>query len=63
MRGLCDCREQQGLRDRTSGLQKRLASGTDGSRENIPTALALVPNKRPKALKTIMDEAGCKLFG
>jgi hypothetical protein len=31
-------------------------------RENTPTALALVPNKRPKALKKALDEAGCKLF-
>ncbi|GFZ46914.1 hypothetical protein JCM24511_04135 [Saitozyma sp. JCM 24511] len=30
--------------------------------ENVPTALALVPNKRPKALKKAMDEAGCQLF-
>lgn len=28
----------------------------------MPTALALVPNKRPKALKKAMDEAGCQLF-
>lgn len=31
-------------------------------RENIPTALAIIPNKRPKSLKKILDEAGCKLF-
>ncbi|KAK8864701.1 hypothetical protein IAR55_001953 [Kwoniella newhampshirensis] len=30
--------------------------------ENTPTALALIPNKRPKALKKIMDEVGCDLF-
>ncbi|ODO08294.1 hypothetical protein L198_00017 [Cryptococcus wingfieldii CBS 7118] len=30
--------------------------------ENIPAALALVPNKRPKALKVALDEAGCELF-
>ncbi|WVN87739.1 uncharacterized protein L203_102934 [Cryptococcus depauperatus CBS 7841] len=30
--------------------------------EDTPTALALIPNKRPKRLKKIMDEAGCKLF-
>ncbi|WWD16986.1 hypothetical protein CI109_101422 [Kwoniella shandongensis] len=30
--------------------------------ENTPTALALIPNKRPKALKKIMDEVGCELF-
>jgi hypothetical protein len=29
----------------------------------VPTALALVPNKRPKVLKKAMDEAGCQLFG
>ncbi|WWC62225.1 uncharacterized protein I303_104820 [Kwoniella dejecticola CBS 10117] len=29
--------------------------------ENIPTALALIPNKRPKKLKKILDEH-CKLF-
>ncbi|WWC69880.1 uncharacterized protein I206_103823 [Kwoniella pini CBS 10737] len=29
--------------------------------ENIPTALALIPNKRPKQLKKILDEH-CKLF-
>lgn len=31
-------------------------------REGIPTALALVPNKRPKALKKVMDEVGCELW-
>ncbi|KAL7425153.1 hypothetical protein Q5752_000841 [Cryptotrichosporon argae] len=30
--------------------------------ESIPTALALVPNKRPKALKKILDEAGADLW-
>ncbi|WWC88990.1 uncharacterized protein L201_003907 [Kwoniella dendrophila CBS 6074] len=29
--------------------------------ENTPTALALIPNKRPKQLKKILDEH-CKLF-
>lgn len=32
------------------------------SREKIPTALATVPNKRPKALKKIMEEVGCELW-
>lgn len=31
-------------------------------REHTPTALALVPNKRPKALKKILDEAGVTLW-
>ncbi|TXT09025.1 hypothetical protein VHUM_02499 [Vanrija humicola] len=30
--------------------------------EHTPTALALVPNKRPKALKKILDEAGATLW-
>ncbi|KAL0245471.1 hypothetical protein I308_104601 [Cryptococcus tetragattii IND107] len=30
--------------------------------ENIATALALVPNKRPKGLKRAFDEVGCELF-
>ncbi|EAL19369.1 hypothetical protein CNBH0630 [Cryptococcus deneoformans B-3501A] len=30
--------------------------------ENTPTALALVPNKRPKGLKRAFDEVGCELF-
>ncbi|WOO81240.1 Putative peptidyl-tRNA hydrolase PTRHD1 [Vanrija pseudolonga] len=30
--------------------------------EHTPTALALVPNKRPKALKKILDEAGVTLW-
>ncbi|WVR09724.1 hypothetical protein IAU60_006800 [Kwoniella sp. DSM 27419] len=29
--------------------------------ENMPTALALIPNKRPKALKKILDDR-CSLF-
>ncbi|EIW65974.1 hypothetical protein TREMEDRAFT_19626, partial [Tremella mesenterica DSM 1558] len=30
--------------------------------ENIPTALALIPNNRPKALKKILEETGCTLW-
>lgn len=30
--------------------------------EHIPTALALVPNNRPKKLKKILDAAGAKLW-
>ncbi|KAK4687836.1 peptidyl-tRNA hydrolase PTRHD1, partial [Tremellales sp. Uapishka_1] len=30
--------------------------------EGIPTAIAIVPNKRPKALKKILDETGCVLW-
>ncbi|RSH86863.1 uncharacterized protein EHS24_005141 [Apiotrichum porosum] len=30
--------------------------------EHYPTALALVPNKRPKGLKRILDESGCSLW-
>ncbi|KAI9639115.1 uncharacterized protein MKK02DRAFT_39393 [Dioszegia hungarica] len=30
--------------------------------ECIPTALAIIPNKRPKQLKKAMEEAGCELF-
>ncbi|KAL1411359.1 hypothetical protein Q8F55_002313 [Vanrija albida] len=30
--------------------------------EHTPTALALVPNKRPKALKKLLDEAGATLW-
>ncbi|OWZ35286.1 hypothetical protein LQV05_006028 [Cryptococcus neoformans] len=30
--------------------------------ENTPTALALIPNKRPKGLKRAFDEVGCELF-
>ncbi|ORY26337.1 hypothetical protein BCR39DRAFT_560593 [Naematelia encephala] len=30
--------------------------------EDIPTAIALVPNRRPKALKKLLDQAGCTLW-
>lgn len=31
-------------------------------REGIPTALALIPNRRPKALKKLLDDVGCDLW-
>ncbi|KAK1923978.1 peptidyl-tRNA hydrolase II domain-containing protein [Papiliotrema laurentii] len=30
--------------------------------ENTPTALALMPNKRPKALKSLLEKSGCQLW-
>jgi hypothetical protein len=30
--------------------------------EHYPTALALMPNKRPKSIKKMLDEAGCTLW-
>ncbi|EJT48482.1 hypothetical protein A1Q2_06614 [Trichosporon asahii var. asahii CBS 8904] len=30
--------------------------------EHEPTALAIIPNKRPKSLKKILDAAGCSLW-
>lgn len=32
------------------------------TREHEPTALAIIPNKRPKSLKKILDGAGCSLW-
>lgn len=52
----------------TSGLSSReyrivlLLLFTLNIRENTPTALALAPNKRPKALKAVLDAAGCQLW-
>lgn len=30
--------------------------------EHTPTAIALMPNKRPKGIKKILDDAGCTLW-